>query len=50
MSKWLWAIIILVALGVVGYFTGVVKFHGGVDVKENGKVVYEAGTPPKESH
>lgn len=47
MSKWLWALIIIVALGVAGYFTGVIKFHGYVDVHENGKTIYEAGTPPK---
>lgn len=46
MSKWLWALIIIVALGAVGYFTGVLKFHGDVDVREDGKIVYEAGTLP----
>lgn len=45
MSKWIWALLIVVALGVVGYFTGVVKFSGNVDVREDGKVIYEAGTP-----
>lgn len=48
MSKWLWALIIIAALGITGYFTGIIKFSGGVDVTENGKVVYEAETQPTE--
>lgn len=50
MSKWLWALIIIMALGVAGYFTGVIKFSGGVDVKEDGKIVYEAGDQPTRHH
>lgn len=50
MSKWLWALIIVVAIGVAGYFTGSIKFSGDVDVREDGKVVYESGTPPAGHH
>lgn len=50
MSKWLWALIIIVALGVTGYFTGIIKFSGHVDVTEDHKVVYESGTQPAEHH
>ena len=47
MSKWIWGLLIVVAICVVGYYTGVIKFHGHVDIHEGKKVLYQAGTPAK---